>query len=258
MCASSSRSALSGEPAASASRLVSITDLIGASELLSSCQITRISRRHARRSSSRSAWDRSVTTSSRNGLPASWNTSRITCQRPARPGNVCDSLETGGPSSSVVESDLGRRQPDQRVRVTPQQFARRAVHEADPLVAVEGEHRDVDLGQHLVEERGGLDRLEPLRAQRRAEPVRLEHDVAERVALAAVPAADRVVAAAQRLQQVRDRAQRLDGRLVHGDREADPGADQEHDDEPVHRVREGRVAQQQESGQERRAGRPQA
>jgi hypothetical protein len=136
----------------------------------------------------------------------------------------------------------------------PQERAGRAVREPDPAVAVEGEHRDVHFGQHLVEERRGLERLEALRSQRRAEAVRLQDDVAQSVALAPVPPADRVVAASQGFEEIRDRAQRLDGRLVHGDRESGPGADQDHDQETVHGIRDRRVAQQQEGGEER--GRP--
>ena len=138
------------------------------------------------------------------------------------------------------------------MREALEQRARRAVRETDAVVAVEGEHRDVDLRQHLVEERGRFHGLEPLRAQCRTEAVRFEHDVAERIALARVASADTVVAAAQRLQQVCDRAHRLDGRLADRDRKADPGADQDHDDEPLHRVRDRRVAQQHDGGQERR------
>src|SRR5687767_8304736 len=138
------------------------------------------------------------------------------------------------------------------MREALEQRARRAVREADAVVVVEGEHRHVDLGQHLVEEPGSFHRLEPLRAECRAEAVRFEHDVAERIALARVASADAVVAAAQRLQQVRDRAHRLNGRLVDRDREGDPGADQDHNDEPLHRVRDRRVAQQQDGSQQRR------
>ncbi len=76
------------------------------------------------------------------------------------------------------------------MRVALEQRARGAVREADAVVAVEGEHRDVDLRQHLVEERGRLDSLEPLPAQRRTEAVRFEHDVAECIALARVASAD--------------------------------------------------------------------
>ena len=156
------------------------------------------------------------------------------------------------PLEQAVQTEVRRRQPHQGMREALEQRARRAVREADAIVAVEGEHRDVDLRQHLVEERGRFHGLEPLRAQCRTEAVRFEHDVAERIALARVASADTVVAAAQRLQQVRDRAHRLDGRLVDRDREADPGADQHHDDEPLHRVRDRRVAQQQDGSEQRR------
>ena len=138
------------------------------------------------------------------------------------------------------------------MRVALEQRARGAVREPDAVVAVESEHRDVDLRQHLVEERGRFDGLEPLPAKCRTEAVRFEHDVAERIALARIASADTVVAAAQRLQQVRDRAHRVDGRLVDRDREADPGADQEHDEQPLHRGRDRCVVQQQDGGQQRR------
>jgi hypothetical protein len=138
------------------------------------------------------------------------------------------------------------------MRIAPEQCGRRAVRQPNAAVAVEGEHRNIDLRQHLVEERGGFDGLEPLRAERGPEAVRFEHDVAERIALARVAPAEAVVAAAQCLQQVRDRAHRLDGRLVDRDRESNPRADQDHDDEPLHRIRDRRVAQQQDRGQERR------
>ena len=155
------------------------------------------------------------------------------------------------PVEQAVKAHFRGGEPDQRVRMPPQQFARGAVHEAEPFVAVEGKHRDVDFRQHLIEECVRFQGLESLRAQRRAEPVRLEHDVAERIALAPMTATDRVVAAAQRLEQVRDRAQRLDGRTVHRDCEPDPGADQHDEDEAMHRIRDRRIAQQQECGEQR-------
>jgi len=171
------------------------------------------------------------------------------CQRPAR--ERVSLVRDSRPIEQAAETDLRGGKPNQRVRMPPQQFARGAVGEAEPFVAVESEHRDVDFCQHLIEQCVGFQGFKSLRPQRRAEPVRLEHDVAERIALAPVPPADRVVAAAQRLQQVRDRAQRLDRRAMDCDCESDPGADQEDDDEAMHRVCDRRVAQQEESGEKR-------
>ena len=55
------------------------------------------------------------------------------------------------------------------------------------VLAVEGEHRDVDLLHHFAQQRGRFERAQPLRAQRRAHGVDLLHHFAKRV----LPAAPR-------------------------------------------------------------------
>ncbi len=75
---------------------------------------------------------------------------------------------------------------------------------------IEREHRDVDLGADLVQQRAGLERFEALIAQRLAQRVDFDHDLAERIARVGVAAAQRVVAFAQCFEHVRERLQRAD------------------------------------------------
>src|SRR2546427_1057481 len=82
------------------SRLPAI-DLIGASELLISWPMTRISRCHACRSSSRSGRVTSASTSSWCGTPPCLNVVRRTSNRPEPPGNVTSSMRGDGPSRHV-------------------------------------------------------------------------------------------------------------------------------------------------------------
>ncbi len=81
---------------------------------------------------------------------------------------------------------------------------------------VEREHGDVDVGDDLLQQRAGLERLEPLVVQRAAQRVDLDHDLAERVLGIDVAAAHRVVAFAQRFEHVRERLQRPHDVPPHG------------------------------------------
>ena len=155
------------------------------------------------------------------------------------------------PVQQARDAGLLRAQADQRAVVALEQFPRGAVGEPDALLVVEGQDGDVDLGQHLVEQRRGFQRLEPLGAQRGAQAVGLRHHVAERIAAARVPAADAEVPGAQRLQHVRDGAQRLHGRAVQGHGEAEPRP--EHDERQQHEHGSRQVeARQQREGQRHR------
>ena len=91
-------------------------DLIGASELFISWPMTRISRWNAWRSSSRSGWLRSDSTSSSCGRPPWRNELRRISQRPTPPGNAV--LITRGASPSRQSSSPSS------VGATAQQCAR--------------------------------------------------------------------------------------------------------------------------------------
>ena len=203
---SSRQSPGSGSRPSSDSRLPAI-DLIGASELFSSWPMTRMSRRHASRSCSRSGWLRSESASRSCGDPPWKKRVRRTSQRPAPPANVRSCSVAGGLERALQPQGLGRA-ADQVGVGDAEQPGAIAVHEHQPLVAVEGEDGDVDLGHHGVQERRRFLRAEPLAAQRVGQRVDLEHHVLERIGAAAGPRADREVAFAQRRQQVGDGLQR--------------------------------------------------
>jgi hypothetical protein len=102
-----------------------------------------------------------------------------------------------------------------------------AVQQLERERAVEGEDRDVDLLHHLAQERRGLERAQPLLAQRLRESVHLDERLAERVVAPADARAEREVFLAQRAQQVRQRLQRPADRLARGGGEDDR---RQHDD----------------------------
>ena len=116
----------------------------------------------------------------------------------------------------VGDAELDGRAPEELLGGAAEQPLAGAVDEPQALCRVEGEHGDVDLLHHGPQQRGGLDRAEPLLVQRLGQRVDLGHDVAERVAGRHRPAADREVVLAHRGDQVGQRLQRRDD--VHAQR----------------------------------------
>ena len=109
-----------------------------------------------------------------------------------------------------------------------------AVHEAQHAVLVDGEHGDVDLRHHALQQRDRLERAEPLRAQRLAQRVHLGEGEAERIVEVGAARADRVVALAQRGEQVGERLQRTHDARAHRERRGEPRADDDGADGPEH------------------------
>ncbi len=195
--------------------------------------MTRISRCQAWRSSSRSGWLRSDSTSSSCGRPPWRNWLRRISQRPTPPGNAvlmtrgASPLRQSARSSSVgvaAEQPLGRLAQEPRAG---------AVHELQLVVLVEREHRDVDLRHHLAQQRRRFERVEALVAQRLDERVDLDHHLAERIAAAGAAGADREVPFAERGQQVRERLQRQHDALAQREREAEAEGDDEDGQRPL-------------------------
>src|SRR5689334_8174814 len=79
------------------------------------------------------------------------------------------------------EAQLGRTAALQILAARTQQVLAGLIDDAKPKRHVEREHRDVDVGDDLLEQRAGLERLEPLIVERTAQRVDLDHDLAERV-----------------------------------------------------------------------------
>ena len=67
------------------------------------------------------------------------------------------------PSRHVARPSGVRGPAEQPLRGLAQQPLAAAVHQPEPPVAVEGEHRDVDLLDHPAEQRRRLELAEPLR-----------------------------------------------------------------------------------------------
>ena len=195
-------------------------DLIGASELFISWPMTRIRRWKAWRSSSRSGWLRSDSTSSSCGRPPWRNELRRISQRPTPPGNAVLMTRGASPSRQSSRPSSSARRPSIRSAVCAEQPRPGAVDELQLALLVEREHRDVDLRHHLAQQRGRFERVEPLVAQRLDQRVDLDHHLAERVAAARAAGADGEVPFAERGEQVRQRLEGQDDALAQREREA--------------------------------------
>src|SRR5437588_523109 len=126
-----------------------VTDMIGVSELLSSCPSTRTRRCQAWSSSSRRARLTSESTSNWWGRPRS-----------------------------------------------------RAVHQLEAPLAVEGEHRHVNLLHHLAQQGRSFERPQPLLLERVPQGVHLDHDLAQRLVTPRSARPDGIVFLAQRGENV--------------------------------------------------------
>ena len=205
-CRSSRRSTGAGSRCSSASSDPAI-DLIGPSELPSSWPMTRISRCQAWRSSSRSG---RLTSDEHQQVvllaaEAEGRAAHFPPADAAGHGEIDDARRLAEP---VGHAQLHGRAPEQLLGGAAEQPLAGAVHQPQPLRRVEGEHRDVDLLHHRPQQRGGLDRAEPLLVQRLGQRVDLGHDVAERIAGRHRPPADREVVLAHRGDEVGQRLQR--------------------------------------------------
>ena len=231
-------------------------DLIGASELLISWPMTRISRCHAWRSSSRSERLTSVMTSSSSGMPPWRKWPLRTSQRPVPPGNVRLALvgplivrHCASPSSSAVL-------PSSRSIGPGQQPLAGAVDDAQPPLGIEGEDRDGNLLHHRAQQRRGFERTQALLAQRVGQRVHLEEHFAERVVAPLTAGADREVLFAQGRQQVRQRLERVDDAVAQRHRDAPPQPDDEEREGPLDLG--GEVAAPQQDERDGRAGQARA
>ena len=210
-CMSSRQSDGGGSRSMIVARLPAI-DLIGASELFISWPMTRIRRCNAWRSSSRSGWLRSESTSSSCGRPPWRNELRRISHRPTPPGNAVLMTRGASPSRQSSRPSSSARRPSSALRGLGEQAGAGAVDELQLAILVEGEHRDLDLRHHLAQQRRRFERVEPLVPQRLDQRVDLDHHLAERIAAAGAARADREVSFAERREQVRERLERQDRR----------------------------------------------
>ena len=202
-------------------------DLIGASELLISWPSTRTIRCHAERSSARSTRLRSDSTSSWCGRPSWRKVVPRTSQRPAPPGKMASSVRGVSPSRHAASPSASAPRPSSRSTGCPSSRSPLRFTSRSRRPRVEREHRDVDLLDDAAEQRRGLEGAQPLRAQRVAQHVHLEQRQAEPVVGARAARADRVVALAQRGEQVGDRLERTQHALAHERGADEPGARRE-------------------------------
>ncbi len=136
-------------------------------------------------------------------------------------------------AQALVEIELGGAPPEEPFRRLTQESRAGAVHELELVFLVEGEDRDVDLRHHFPQEGRGLERVEPLMAQRFDQGVDLDHDLAERVTAARAAGAYREVPLAERGQQVRERLQRQHHPLAQCQCEAQAEGDDEDRQRPL-------------------------
>ncbi len=131
---------------------------------------------------------------------------------------------------ALGEPQLLGAPPHQPLGRVGQQPLAGAVHQPEALLVVEGEDGDVDLLHHARQERGGLERAEPLLAQGLAERVDLQQRQAEGVVAARAAGADREVLLAQRGQHVGERLEGAHDPLAQGEDGGQPeAADQQRD-----------------------------
>ena len=250
-CMSSRQSAGGGSRSTIVARLPAI-DLIGASELFISWPMTRISRCQAWRSSSRSGWLRSESTSSSCGRPPWRNWLRRISQRPTPPGNAVLMTRGASPARQSARPISSASRPSSRSAGWSSSRAPARLTNFSSCVLVEGEHRDVDLRHHLAQQRRRFERVEPLVAQRLDQRVDLDHDLAERIAAARAARADGEVPLAERGEQVRQRLQRQHHPLAQREREAEADGDDDDRERPLHLG--GVVAGPEEDQRDQRAG----
>ena len=229
---SSRQSAGGGSRSTIVDRLPAI-DLIGASELFISWPMTRIRRCHACRSSSRSGWLRSESTSSSCG-PATLTelaAPHLPASDAARKRGVDHARRLTG--EAVHHVDVRGMAAEQPLRWLRQQPRAGTVDELQLVILVEREDRDVDLRHDLAQQRRRFERVETLMPERFDERVDLDHDFAERVAAARAAGPDREVPFAERGKQVRQRLQRQDDALAQREREAQTEGDDEDGEGPL-------------------------
>ena len=131
------------------------------------------------------------------------------------------------PVEPVAQSERVRRAADAALGRLAQQPLAAAVDQPEPAVPVEGEDGDVDLLDHPPEQRGGLELPQALAPQRLAQRVHLEQREPEGVVGAGAAGPDRVVALAQRGEQIGDGLERAHHPLAQQQRTDQPGADRE-------------------------------
>ena len=227
-------------------------DLIGASELLISCPSTRTIRCQAERSSARSTRLRSESTRSWCGqaVLAEGAAPHLPAARAAGEGGVQGAGRFA--VEDVTQADGLRLPAEQPLGGLAQKTLAAAVDQPEPPRCIEGEDGDVDLLDHPTEERGGLELPEPLSAEGLAQRVHLQQRQTERVVRAGAPRADRVVALAQRREQVGDGLQRADDPLPQQRGADEPGSQREQRKGEPHPQRVGAGPEQPAGDQHRR------
>ena len=159
------------------------------------------------------------------GRPSCLKVPLRTSQRPAPPGKVASKVRGLSPLSQSLRPSVVRGPAEQALRRLAQQPLAAAVHQPEPPVAVEGEHRGVDLLDHPAEQRRRLQLAGSLAAEGLTERVHLQQREPERVVGAGAAGADGVVAFAQRGQEVGDGLERSGDPLAEEKRPDQPGAD---------------------------------
>ena len=104
---------------------------------------------------------------------------RRTSHRPEPPGKRHFFDARRRALEATAEAECAGRTAEQQLGALCEQPFAGAVHQTQPLRAVEREHGDVDLDHHRLEQRARLERAEALVVQRRGEDVDFHHHGAE-------------------------------------------------------------------------------
>ena len=229
-------------------------DLIGASELLISWPSTRTIRCHAERSSARSTRLRSESTSSRCGRPSWRKILPRSSHRPVPPGNAASIVRGRLAVETGREAQRVGAEPEQPLGRTGRGAARRPGSPAGGAGPPSNAKMATSISS-ITRRSSAVASSARRRCERRVSlSVLISSRARLRPSSARAPRrADRVVALAQRGEQVGDRLQRPEHPLAHERRPDEPGADHDERERDLgaERVRAGpeQPARDQHGGQ---------
>ncbi len=145
-----------------------------------------------------------------------------TSQRPALAGERHRQNRRAADAETRGEPELVGVAAEEPLDRSRQQALAGAIHQPKPAIGIEREHGDRDFLHHRPQDRRGLERAEPLLAQRVGQRVHLDQDFAERVVLALPAGADGEVFLTQGREQIRERLERIDDAVAERCRDAPP------------------------------------
>ena len=134
---------------------------------------------------------------------------------------------------TVRQAQVGGVLADHPLDRLGQQPLSRAVHQLEAPLAVEGEHRHIDLLHHLAKQGRRFERPQPLLLERVPQRVHFDHDLAQRLVTLRSARPDGIVSLAQRGENVGERLQRTRHPLPDAEGEAEPDRDNQDRKRPL-------------------------